>query len=232
MYIFSNYFLHICYSMSRMPKLSMEIEPVETGLPVDSYLQKPALPSSKDTPTKKKRVMSEKQLANLAKAREKSALNRKLKKEQKVADKIALKEQKKLNKKKTPITEPVAEEDYGEEGSDMEVILSEDADHAPFETNAGDNGIDYEFIMSNVYGMLKEDAHREREEKIKAQKEQEDYMLKKNAYDETIRADERQRLKGVVEQKQKHKKTIAPMVNGTDWDSCFQPRGRGGDNFF
>lgn len=64
-----------------MPKLSMEIEPVESvGLPVDSYLQKPTLPSSKDKPVKKKRVMSEKQLANLAKAREKSALNRKLKK--------------------------------------------------------------------------------------------------------------------------------------------------------
>lgn len=214
--------------MSRMPKLSMEIEPVETGLPVDSYLQKPALPSSKEQAKqspKKKRVMSEKQLENLAKAREKSALNRKLKKEQKVADKEALKAEKKLMKKTKVPLEPIEEEDYGEEGSDMEVILSED-------TNAGDTGIDYEFIMSNVYGMLKEDAQREQEEKVRAQKEQEEYMLKKNAYDETIRADERTRLKGIVEQKQKHKKTISPMINGTDWDSCFQSRGRGGDNFF
>lgn len=222
-----------------MPKLSMEIEPVEEqGLPVDSYLQKPTLPSSKEKPPKKKRVMSEKQLANLAKAREKSALNRKLKKEQKVAEKEALKEQKKLAKKKgkTPIAsttdyqnqlEPVAEveeEEYVEEQNDY----GTQNDYA----DSGDTGIDYEFIMSNVYGMLKEDAHREREEKLAKQKAEEEYILKKNAYDETIRADERARLKGVVEEKQKHKKTISPMVNGTDWDSCFQPRGRGGDNFF
>lgn len=216
-----------------MPKLSMEIEPVEEqGLPVDSYLQKPTLPSSKDKPAKKKRVMSEKQLANLAKAREKSALNRKLKKEQKVADKEALKEQKKLAKKNktTPpvqleVVEEVAEEEYVEEEVKDYGTQNDYAD-------SGDTGIDYEFIMSNVYGMLKEDAHREREEKLAKQKAEEEYILKKNAYDETIRADERARLKGVVEEKQKHKKTIAPMVNGTDWDSCFQPRGRGGDNFF
>jgi len=219
--------------MSRMPKLSMEIEPVEEqGLPVDSYLQKPTLPSSKEKPPKKKRVMSEKQLANLAKAREKSALNRKLKKEQKVAEKEALKEQKKLAKKKgkTPIAsttelEPVEEEEYVEEEVKDYGTQNDYAD-------SGDTGIDYEFIMSNVYGMLKEDAHREREEKLAKQKAEEEYILKKNAYDETIRADERARLKGVVEEKQKHKKTISPMVNGTDWDSCFQPRGRGGDNFF
>lgn len=219
--------------MSRMPKLSMEIEPVEEqGLPVDSYLQKPTLPSSKDKPAKKKRVMSEKQLANLAKAREKSALNRKLKKEQKVADKEALKEQKKLAKKNktTPpvqleVVEEVAEEEYVEEEVKDYGTQNDYAD-------SGDTGIDYEFIMSNVYGMLKEDAHREREEKLAKQKAEEEYILKKNAYDETIRADERARLKGVVEEKQKHKKTISPMVNGTDWDSCFQPRGRGGDNFF
>lgn len=215
-----------------MPKLSMEIEPVEEqGLPVDSYLQKPTLPSSKEKPPKKKRVMSEKQLANLAKAREKSALNRKLKKEQKVADKEALKEQKKLakrNKTNPPVqlevVEEVEEEEYVEEVKDY----GTQNDYA----DSGDTGIDYEFIMSNVYGMLKEDAHREREEKLAKQKAEEEYILKKNAYDETIRADERARLKGVVEEKQKHKKTISPMVNGTDWDSCFQPRGRGGDNFF
>lgn len=215
-----------------MPKLSMEIEPVEEqGLPVDSYLQKPTLPSSKEKPPKKKRVMSEKQLANLAKAREKSALNRKLKKEQKVADKEALKEQKKLAKKtktnppvQLEVVEEVEEEEYVEEVKDYGI----QNDYA----DSGDTGIDYEFIMSNVYGMLKEDAHREREEKLAKQKAEEEYILKKNAYDETIRADERARLKGVVEEKQKHKKTISPMVNGTDWDSCFQPRGRGGDNFF
>ena len=241
MYFFSNYFLHICYSMSRMPKLSMEIESVEEqGLAVDSYLQKPALPSSKEKPAKKKRVMTEKQLSSLAKAREKSALNRRLKKEQKVADKLALKEEKKKGKKKIikAYAEPlptIEEEEYPEEqyeeGSDMEVITSEDqySDYP----NAGDNGIDYEFIMSNVYGMLKEDATREQEAIITRKKEEEEYMLKKNAYDDTIRADERARLKGVVEEKQKHKKTIAPMTNGTEWDSCFQPRGRGvGDIFF
>ena len=45
--------------------------------------------------------MTEKQLSSLAKAREKSALNRRLKKEQKVADKLALKEEKKKGKKKS-----------------------------------------------------------------------------------------------------------------------------------
>ena len=224
MYNSSNFYLYICYNMSRMPKLSMEIEPVEEqGLPVDSYLQKPALPSS-NKPAKKKRVMSEKQLENLAKAREKSALNRKLKKDQKVADKEALKEQKKLAKKKgrTPIAsttetlEPVEEEEYEEEQYDA----------------TGDSGIDYEFIMSNVYGMIKEDQVREHDEKIKAKKEEEEWNTRKNAYDETIRADERHRLKGVVEEQVKHKKNISPMTNGTNWDKCFQPRGRGGDNFF
>lgn len=225
--------------MSRMPKLSMEIEPVESvGLPVDSYLQKPTLPSSKDKPVKKKRVMSEKQLANLAKAREKSALNRKLKKEQKLADKLALKEEKKKGKKKVSVPlEPVEEEeeDYGDEGSsyDEEVIPTEPSTYNDY-PSAGDNGIDYEFIMSNVYGMIKEDAVREEEEKKRLLAEEEDYLQRKNAYDDTIRADERARLKGIVEEKQKHKKTIAPMVNnGTNWDGCFQPRGRGvGDIFF
>ena len=216
--------------MSRMPKLSMEIEPVEAGLPVDSYLQKPALPSSAK-PAKKKRVMSEKQLENLAKAREKSAENRRLKKEQKVADKLALKEEKKKKGRRPMPT--IQEEDNDDVAVDEEGEIQQEnyVEESPYDT--GDNGIDYEFIMSNVYGMLKEDQVKQQEEKVRVKKEEEDYVLRKNAYDDTIRADERARLKGVVEEQQKHKKNYAPMVNGgSDWDKCFQPRGRGGDNFF
>ena len=210
-----------------MPKLSMEIEPVESGLPVDSYLQKPALPSS-TKPVKKKRVMSEKQLANLAKAREKSCENRRLKKEAKLAEKAEKKLMKKKGKKSLDtITETEETSQPPPQQVDYEI---EEEEYA--EEDGGDNGVDYEFIMANVYGMLKEDEQERKENALREQAEKLDWTNKKNAYDENIRAEERERLKGIVEEKRKHKKAINPMTNGNDWDSCFQPRGRGGDNFF
>lgn len=248
MYKFSNYFLYICYKMSRMPKLSMEIEPAVEGLAEESYLQKPQLPKStdvaKEKPPKKKRVMSEKQLANLAKAREKSALNRRLKKEEKIKEKEALKEQKKLAKKKTPIASTTAEnldvieeEDYVEEGMDDadNYYGAGEADEEP-ESNYT-NGIDYEFIMANVYGMIKEDQHKEREQAKKAKEEEERMLEAKNAYDERIRKEERDRLMGIVKEKKSQRSSAGTGYNPLkpqepNWDSCFQPRGRGGDNFF
>jgi len=232
---FSNYFLYICYKMSRMPKLSMEIEPAVEGLAEESYLQKPQLPKSnateKEKPPKKKRVMTEKQLESLAKAREKSALNRRLKKEQKVADKEALKEQKKLAKKnKIPIASTTAENlEVVEEEEEEEYEEAEDYYAPPT------NGIDYEFIMSNVYGMLKEDQQKEREAQQKALEEQARMTQAKEDYDESIRKAERDRLMGIVKEKKGKRPTQAynPLKpHEPNWDSCFQPRGRGGDNFF
>tara|TARA_R110002020_G_scaffold92325_7_gene223651 strand:+ start:1207 stop:1875 length:669 start_codon:yes stop_codon:yes gene_type:complete len=222
----------------------MEIESVETGLPVDSYLQKPQLPKSNaptdaKAPPKKKRVMSEKQLENLKKAREKSALNRRLKKEQKVADKEALKEQKKLAKKnKIPIASTTAEnlevvEEESANGSSDD--YEEEVDNADEYYAPQSNGIDYEFIMSNVYGMLKEDQHKEKEAHRLALEEQARMTQAKEDYDESIRKAERDRLMGIV--KEKKGKQQRPTHNALkphepNWDSCFQPRGRGGDNFF
>ena len=161
-----------------MPKLSMEINESMEMLNEKEYLDKPEKPSSipKEKPPKKKRVMTEKQLESLAKAREKSALNRRLKKEQKLAEKVALKEEKKLKRNKMPKVE---------------------AQH-----------------------------HNEVLEK-------EDYNKRKDAYDNKIRQEERDRLMGIVEEKRKKKATTAPLMNNEpNWDSCFQPRGRGSDQFF
>ena len=216
--------------MSRMPKLSMEINENMEMLNETEYLDKPQKPSSipKEKPPKKKRVMSEAQLENLAKAREKSALNRRLKKEKKVADKVALKEEKKKTKIKKAYLPPIEEEeeeDYGNEGSDMEVELTE--------TNNGGGAVDYEYIMSNVYGMIKEDEVNRVREEQERQEAEKDYNERKDSYDNKIRQEERDRLMGIVEEKRKKKVRETPLKpQGTDWDSCFQPRGRGGDQFF
>ena len=92
---------------SKMPEISMEIQqPEETGyLKQEDYLKKPEKPSSLkkpkaveavvedveaveavEKPVKKKRVMSDKQKASLAKAREISAKKRKEKKALKLAE--------------------------------------------------------------------------------------------------------------------------------------------------
>ena len=214
-----------------MPKLSMEINESMEMLNEKEYLDKPEKPSSipKEKPPKKKRVMTEKQLESLAKAREKSALNRRLKKEQKLADKVALKEEKKLKRKKMPKVEAqhhneVAEAPTHYESEEEELV---EEHYAP------QGGIDYEFIMSNVYGMIKEDETN-RLRKIEEDKQAEiDYNNRKDAYDNKIRQEERDRLMGIVEDKRKKKKAQAPLMNNQpNWDACFQPRGRGSEQFF
>ena len=80
----------------------MEIEDIDgmpTSLAEEEYLQRPQKPSSLEKPVKKKRVMSEKQLANLARAREISAQKR------------AEKKGKSPNKKKSVVEEEVDEPD-------------------------------------------------------------------------------------------------------------------------
>lgn len=228
MYKFSNYFLYICYKMSRMPKLSMEISESMEMLNETEYLDKPQKPSSvpKEKPPKKKRVMSEAQLANLSKAREKSALNRRLKKEQKVADKVALKEEKKLRKKKMPKVE-------AQHHNEVVEAPSSDEEEVEEENYQPTNGVDYEFIMSNVYGMIKEDETNRLQKVEDDRLAQEDYDNRKDTYDNKIRQEERDRLMGIVEEKRKKKKNTAPLMNNQpNWDSCFQPRGRGSDQFF
>mgnify|MGYP003672854548 CR=1 FL=1 len=212
-----------------MPKLSMEINESMEMLNEKEYLDKPEKPSSipKEKPPKKKRVMTEKQLESLAKAREKSALNRRLKKEQKLADKVALKEEKKLKRNKMPKVEAQHHNEVVEAPSSEEEELAEEHYAPP------SNGIDYEFIMSNVYGMIKEDETNRLRQAEEDRLEKEDYNKRKDAYDNKIRQEERDRLMGIVEEKRKKKATTAPLMNNEpNWDSCFQPRGRGSDQFF
>ena len=72
--------------MSKMPNVDMEIEPMG-GLNEKEYLKKPELPKSTDVveevKVKKKRVVSQKQLDSLKKAREASVAKRKKIREEK-----------------------------------------------------------------------------------------------------------------------------------------------------
>lgn len=215
-----------------MPKLSMEINESMEMLNEKEYLDKPEKPSSipKEKPPKKKRVMSEAQLANLAKAREKSALNRRLKKEQKVAEKVALKEEKKQKRRKMPKVEEQHHNEVVEAPSSEEEWEEEQHYQQPT------NGIDYEYIMSNVYGMIKEDETNRLQEQEAQRLAEIDYNKRKDDYDNKIRQEERDRLMGIVEEKRKKKRDTAPLRNPSsnqpNWDSCFQPRGHGSDQFF
>ena len=86
--------------MSKLPNLSMEIDQ-SVGLNETEYLKKPEIGLPKSTPVikeKKKRVVSQKQLDSLAKAREASVAKRKLIKEQKIREKEEAKEAKALAK--------------------------------------------------------------------------------------------------------------------------------------
>ena len=185
----------------------MEIEDIDgmpTSLAEEEYLQRPQKPSSLEKPVKKKRVMSEKQLANLARAREISA--------QKRAEKKG-----KSLKKIEEVVEP--DELSGtideEEESDGEYV-------APLppqkkQKKRRETLIDYDYIMDSVYN------------RMNSEREEEEYMRQEqNAYDENIRKQERNRLMKLVEQKQKK------PVQKDAWDACFAPQNnRGnGDIFF
>jgi hypothetical protein len=195
-----------------LPKLNMEINDIEDDMPnalaEEEYLKRPQKPSSLAQPIKKKRVMSEKQLANLSRAREISA--------QKRAEAKALK-----NPKKAKVVEEVQTEQVEEIEQDSQEEEEEEYT-APLpktqkKVKQNKTLIDYDYIMDSVYNRM----NREREEQEWAKQEQ-------HSYDENIRKQERHRLMKLVEEKQKK------SVPKDAWDACFSPqnnRGNGG-NFF
>tara|TARA_R110002072_G_scaffold253987_1_gene412871 strand:- start:9790 stop:10470 length:681 start_codon:yes stop_codon:yes gene_type:complete len=220
--------------MSKMPKLNMEIESM-TGLAEKEYLKRPELPKSTDdveeVKPKKKRVVSQKQLDSLKKAREASVLKRKKIRE----EKEALKKDKPKKEKKPleTIKEESEEEESSEESessTDEELI---EVKKPVKSKRKGRKKIDYDAIINGVVGQL---HSRQDEDRGRWRKEWE------NA--EEIRMDERNKLLGLVKQmevadnmkKNKPKPQAKPQYNPmsmlkpqrgnseVNWDDCFKPR--------
>ena len=217
--------------MSRMPKLDMSINeiPEETqGLNESEYLKRPAEKPSSIKP-KKKRVMSEKQLANLARARKISAEKRKAKKEAQTKEKVGVKGE------DVPLQENVVikEEDGGEISYPKEVGQhTQPSAPIPIPVKSQKpkmNGWETEDYLSSVvdkvYGRLMTD----RDSRMKHRKEQEAEQEEIRLYEESIREDERKRIGEKVKAKAPSMGNH-PLFNssGQDWDKCFQPRGGGG----
>lgn len=220
--------------MSKLPSISMEIDQT-IGLAETEYLKKPELPSSiPPVKEKKKRVVSQKQLDSLKRAREASVLKRKKIKEQKLKDKEEAKALKAL--KKEPIDSKATQR---KEPEIMETIEEERADTP--EALIDMNSFNYEKVIGGVFDMIQADKERRKPEK-------EEKWKKRFKDAEDIRIDERNKLLDLVKQMekadgmksttQKAKPKPKPKVNPAkllrgepDWDSCFAPR-RGGNNFF
>lgn len=213
-------------SMPSLPEPSMEIEnDVQKMLPEDEYLKKPAKPSS--TPAKKKRVMSQAQLDNLKKAREISAQKRKAKKEAEKLEKQRLKEEKKKGKKKKlePIKEEVLSDSSSSDDDEEERTPTPVAKPKPIPIPQSDN------MEERIYNRLRMEKQQRREVRLlKKQKEKE-----KKEYEESIRADERNRLLAMVEEEEQ-RNTIVPkpkakintdnLLKPSKWDDLFKPRDR------
>ena len=232
--------------MSKLPNLSMEIDQ-SVGLNETEYLKKPEIELPKSTPVikeKKKRVVSQKQLDSLKKAREASVAKRKLIKEQKLREKEEAKEAKALAKHTNGLSKKQVKLDIKEP---METIEERaDTPEALIDMDKPTGGFDYERVVSSVYDMIqaeKETRRPAKEAKFKQRFDDE----------EKIRIDERNKLLDLVKQmeeadrvKRKPKKEKKPerkfnanhyLSNGDksgkdiNWDNCFAPR-RGTGNFF
>ena len=221
--------------MSKMPNVDMEIEPMG-GLNEKEYLKKPELPKSTDVveevKVKKKRVVSQKQLDSLKKAREASVAKRKKIRE----EKELLKKEKptiKIKKKKLPV---IQEEESSSSESSSESESEEEIEYVkPQKTKKKRNKkIDYDQIINGVMGQFQQ---RQDDDRGRWRKEWE------NA--EEIRADERNKLLGLVKQmevadsmkKNKPKAHVKPNFNANEllrppqsnnnninWDDCFNAR--------
>tara|TARA_R100000541_G_scaffold52230_1_gene59894 strand:- start:179 stop:817 length:639 start_codon:yes stop_codon:yes gene_type:complete len=212
----------------------MEIDQ-SIGLAETEYLKKPELPSSIPNDKvikKKKRVVSQKQLDSLKRAREASVLKRKKIKEQKLKDK---EEAKALKKKPIQVKEPEVMETIEEERADTPEELID-------MNTVGGHSFNYEKVIGGVFDMIQADKERRKPEK-------EARWDKRFKDAEDIRIDERNKLLDLVKQMEradsmkstttkKEKPKPKPKVNPAkllkgqpDWDSCFAPR-RGGNNFF
>lgn len=205
----------------------MEIDQ-SIGLAETEYLKKPELPTSiPPVKEKKKRVVSQKQLDSLKRAREASVIKRKKIKDQKIKDKEEARALKKKKVKEPEVMETISEDE--EERADTPEALMDM------------NSFNYEKVIGGVFDMIQADKERRKPEK-------EEKWNKRFKDAEDIRIDERNKLLDLVKQMekadgmksttQKAKPKPKPKVNPTkllrgepDWDSCFAPR-RGGNNFF
>ena len=215
-----------------MPRVEMEIEPM-SGLPEKEYLKKPELPKSTEPiKEKKKRVVSQKQLDSLKKAREASVAKRKKIREEKEAEKKLIKP-KKEKKKLEVIKEESSEEESSEESSSEEEYIPEPPKPIKKSKKKRGRKIDYDAIINGVVGQL---HSRQDEDRGRWRKEWEDA--------EQIRADERNKLLGLVKQmevadsmkKQKQKPATKAQFNVNNllkpqrgnsepnWDNCFNSR--------
>lgn len=213
-----------------MPKLDMSINEIpeeSQGLAETEYLKKPAEKPSSIKP-KKKRVMSEKQLANLARARKISAEKRKAKKEAQAKEK----------KEDPPVENVVVKEDDGTEISYPKELgqHTQPTEELPLpipipskpqkpKMNGWESEDYLNSVVDKVYGRLMTDRDSRMKQRKKQEEEQEEIRL----YEESIREDERKRIGEKVKAKAPSMGNH-PLFNpqGQDWDKCFQPRGGGG----
>lgn len=232
---------------SKMPNLKpMDIEPMEDGyLPQSEYLNKPEKPNalkqlkkksipveksvesvesvediaeSVEKPVKKKRIMSEKQLASLARAREASAKKRKEKKALKMAEEKPL-----INKKIKPVN-PM--KTIPEESSSDDEMTQHEVPHIIQQNLKKSYGSlqPPDSVEERVYQrIMKEKADR------RAVKEQqrEDARLAKQ-YEESIREDERKKLYEMTQRIEPKKQRVnaKAMLQPNKWEECFAPKKR------
>ena len=200
----------------------MEIDQT-IGLDETDYLKRPELPKNEG---KKKRVVSQKQLDSLKRAREASMAKRKLIREQKLRNKEAQKEAKLISKTKPKEKEPEV----------METI-EESRASTPEELIDMNSAFNYDRVITSVFDLIQADKEKRRPEK-------EDKWNKRFKDAEDIRIDERNKLLELVKQMEQvdtikakpPKKRVYSankilQNNDINWDNCFTPR-RGGDNFF
>ena len=233
---------------STMPQLSMEMEPMEEEeqagyLKQSDYLKKPKKPSSLkpventveseeavEKPVKKKRVMSEKQKAALAKAREVSAKKRKEKKQAMATEGVT-----KPVKAKKPVQPMPAIDEESESSSD-------DDDEVPLIQHPTGHEMAHviqqrstpvrakkQSVEERVYQrIMSEKAERKA---ARAQKKEQDRLARE--YEQSIREDERRVLyemtqKASPSQAQKPTTTkpvnAAAMLQPSIWEQAFTPK--------
>ena len=221
---------------STMPELSMEIEHPEEEetagyLKQSEYLKKPKpqKPSSLkkpventiepeetvEKPVKKKRVMSEKQKAALAKAREVSAKKRKEKK--------ALEGTTKPVKAKKPMERMPAIDEESESSSDDDDEVPLIQHEMPHVIQQRSTPKKKQSVEERVYQrIMSEKAERKA---MKAQKREQDRLARE--YEQSIREDERRVLYEMTQKappKPKKQVNAAAMLQPSIWEQAFAPK--------
>ena len=226
-------------SQGRMPIVNMDIikpdklESKLEGIDEEEYLKKPIV--QRDEPKKKekkKRKMTEKQLENLAKARQISASNRAKAKAEKAQQKKESKKEKKVSIQE-PIKMSIDEaETESESSSEEDEFIEETKRIVPVKKEKKKKKKDYydlnnylDKIIDGIYGKMSSDKDKRNKEKEARLKSEDD-----------IRKDERKKFMdtlGAISHNQKQvapKKTIdaqkflsrSKYDDGMDWDSCFK----------